>query len=265
LKPALEPITLARKPLEGTVAANVLKWHTGALNIDGFRVATTENLNGCAYAKDGSDRHDGAENWRYKREGGAGDFQQPEGRWPANLIHDGSEEVLVRFPESSGKGGDSGGAKGTREEVGKFGYSAAPIVRRNDSGSAARFFYCAKTSKTDRNEGLDDLPDAYMAASNQAQAQLKRGIIHEADSGVNTVKVAKNNHPTVKPTDLMRYLCRLITPPNGVILDPYMGSGSTGKAAMMENFQFIGIERDEKYFAICQERIHRAYVDSIDI
>jgi site-specific DNA-methyltransferase (adenine-specific) len=255
LKPALEPITLARKPLEGTVAANVLKWHTGAINVSGCRVGTEKVVTTNGKGFKGS--FEGGEN----NNGGA----VHEGRWPANLIHDGSDEVVGLFPVTTSGSGDKHGRKKSTFCASTDWEAFKGTSSGGDSGSAARFFYCAKTSKTDRNEGLDDLPDAYMAASNQAQAQLKRGIIHEADSGVNTVKVAKNNHPTVKPTDLMRYLCRLVTPPGGVVLDPYMGSGSTGKAAMIENFQFIGIERDEKYFAICQERIHRAYVDSIDI
>ena len=142
LKPALEPITVARKPLVGTVAENVLQHGTGAINVDGGRV-----------------------------EGG---------RWPANFIHDGSEEATDLLKDS------------------------------------ARFFYCAKTSKADRGE---------------------------------------NHHPTVKPTDLMRYLCRLVTPPNGIVLDPFNGSGSTGCAAVLERFQYIGIEREAEYIAISEKRI----------
>jgi len=145
LKPALEPITVARKPFKGTVAANVLEHGTGAINVDGCRVGTST------------------------------------GRWPANLIHDGSDE---------------------------------PCALLSD---AARFFYCAKASKADRGEG--------------------------------------NGHPTVKPTELMRYLCRLVTPPGGVVLDPFMGSGSTGKAAALEGFRFIGIEREAEYLEIARQRV----------
>jgi hypothetical protein len=145
LKPALEPITVARKPLTGTVAANVLEHGTGAINVDGCRVGGNS------------------------------------GRWPANLIHDGSDEPRALLSD------------------------------------AARFFYCAKASKADRGEG--------------------------------------NSHPTVKPTELMRYLCRLVTPPGGVLLDPFMGSGSTGKAAALEGFRFIGIEREAEYIEIARGRI----------
>lgn len=193
LKPAMEPITVARKPLTGTVAANVLEWGTGAINIDGCRVPTT--------ADDPS-----------------------AGRWPANLIHDGGEEVLAWFPRSvarpakavlaggvSGDGGKDGAVYSQSMNYGaRTGYADA-------ESSAARFFYCAKASKVDRGEG--------------------------------------NDHPTVKPTDLMRYLCRLVTPPGGKILDPWVGSGSTGKAAIPEGFEFVGIERDIESVETARRRI----------
>jgi DNA modification methylase len=182
LKPALEPITVARKPLIGTVAENVLQHGTGAINVDGCRVGT-----------DGGTKHNDGEKGTTKNCYGNGlfvEFGKPViglGRWPANFIHDGSEEVTDLL------------------------------------GSAARFFYCAKASKRDRDEG--------------------------------------NHHPTVKPTDLMRYLCRLVTPPDGLVLDPFMGSGSTGKAAVLEGFRFIGIEREAEYVAIAQARINHVTND----
>jgi site-specific DNA-methyltransferase (adenine-specific) len=236
LKPALEPITLARKPLKGTVAANVLKWHTGALNIDGCRVATTEKLGGgnTSATVDRTGKHEGwqrpwmqdADAVTAAAERSAASVARSEslGRWPANLIHDGSDEVLAGFPDTKSgtisphhqRTTDGGNGNTHGKMAGVLGASFG------DSGSAARFFYCAKTSKTDRS--------------------------------------TDNNHPTVKPTDLMRYLCRLITPPCGVILDPYMGSGSTGKAAMLEDFRFIGIERDPEYFRIAEERIQQSFI-----
>lgn len=127
--------------------------------------------------------------------------------------------------------------------------SCGTKIGHGDSGSAARFFYCAKTSKTDRNEGCESLPDKAWAHEG--------ACIPERDN--RPFNPSKNNHPTVKPTELMRYLCRLITPPGGVILDPFMGSGSTGKAAQKEGFSFIGIERDESYFKIAQQRILGSY------
>ncbi len=171
LKPALEPITVARKPLIGTVAENVLQHGTGAINVDGGRVGTEERIT----------------NWsgtaNYKVSDPKTGTTTATGRWPANFIHDGSEEATDLL------------------------------------GASARFFYCAKASKADRGE---------------------------------------NHHPTVKPTDLMRYLCRLVTPPSGIVLDPFMGSGSTGKAAMLEGFAFVGIEREAEYIDIAKARIQSA-------
>ena len=168
LKPALEPITVARKPLIGTVAENLLEHGTGALNVEGCRVG---------------------------------------GRWPANLIHDGSEEVVGLL---------------------------------ND---AARFFYCAKASAKDRDEGV---------------AGVAGGMSGRRDGSMGSITMRKNTHPTVKPTDLMRYLCRLVTPPSGTVLDPFAGSGSTGKAAALEGFRFIGIEREAEYVEIARARIKAA-------
>lgn len=197
LKPAHEPVVLARKPLgEKTLAANVLKHGTGAINVDGCRVATSDSLGGGMVSKgrpkasEGWDRpwmHD-PEVTEAKKAESAEKVKHAEGlgRFPANLIHDGSDEVLAGFP--------------------------------NDN---ARFFYCAKASKSDRGE--------------------------------------RNIHPTVKPTDLMAYLCRLVTPPGGVVLDPFTGSGSTGKAAIREGFKFIGIEREAEYLAIARARIEAAH------
>ena len=166
LKPALEPITVARKPLIGTVAENVLQHGTGAINVDGGRVGE---------------------------------------RWPANFIHDGSEEATDLL------------------------------------GASARFFYCAKASAKDRDEGVAGVAGV-------------AGVGALRDNGRQS-RPRKNTHPTVKPTDLMRYLCRLVTPPSGIVLDPFMGSGSTGKAAMLEGFAFVGIEREAEYIDIAEARI----------
>jgi site-specific DNA-methyltransferase (adenine-specific) len=187
LKPALEPITMARKPLTGTVAANVLEHGTGALNVDGCRVAADgenfDHLKGRPLMKINNRRTD-EESLNGAAQQAALAKLKDLGRWPANLIHDGSDEPCELL------------------------------------GDAARFFYCAKASKADRGEG--------------------------------------NLHPTVKPTELMRYLCRLVTPAGGVVLDPFMGSGSTGKAATLEGFLFIGIEREAEYLEIARQRIEKA-------
>jgi transcriptional regulator with XRE-family HTH domain len=249
LKPALEPITVARKPLIGTVAANVLEHGTGALNIDGCRVATNESQS----RPRGSFPHSD-DAWG---DGRPNEVSQTHaaGRWPANLIHDGSAEVLAMFPQSSAKNGvTQGEGKGGiwSESTGK---RAGPT--HGDAGSAARFFYCAKASKKDRDEGLENMPSVHRPNGNKWTDQDYRVSRGErppsAESGPR-----KNAHPTVKPTELMRYLCRLVTPAGGVTLDPFMGSGSTGKAALREGFRFIGIEREVKYFDIACRRIEDA-------
>lgn len=224
LKPAHEPICIARKPLIGTVAANVLKHGTGALNIDACRVGWP---NGIA-PEIGTPGWGGPSKKSTVAPGQHGSTvdrlpPNPDGRWPANVIHDGSEEVLSGFPDAPGQ---QGVAKNDGEATGNSVYRAMrnvtsrPEPRVESDKSAARFFYCAKASKADRGAG--------------------------------------NTHPTVKPTDLMQYLCRLVTPPGGVVLDPFMGSGSTGKAAMREGFRFIGIEREVQSFEIAKRRLSHA-------
>lgn len=221
LKPAHEPIAVARKPLVGTVAANLAAHGTGVLNIEACRVPITDQ---------------GAR--------AAGEFEQPIGRWPANLIHDGGAQALAAFPKAPGQLADASvdssarktqnvyGAmrRGRRDEPsadsengGPVGFKMRPGARRLDVGSAARFFYCAKAAKADRDDGL--------------------------------VAGERNTHPTVKPTELMRYLCRLVTPPGGLVLDPFTGSGSTGRAAVAEGMQFVGIELDPGHAALARRRI----------
>jgi DNA modification methylase len=231
LKPALEPITVARKPLEGTVAANVLAHGTGGLNIDATRIMPcSSDTNSIS-----------------------------QGRWPANLIHDGSEEVLAGFPQTT-----SGtilphhvARESQNRAMSGKNYARTGNTSIGDTGSAARFFYCAKASKKDRDEGLDGF-EAKVREAKFGSVQDARP--HTADGYEYHREPRRNNHPTVKPTDLMRYLCRLVTPLGGTVLDPFMGSGSTGKAARLEGFQFIGIERDADYFQIAQRRIAEAAV-----
>ena len=325
LKPALEPITMARKPLEGTVAANVLTHGTGGINVDGCRVGTD------VVGWSGAGGAGGVWNPTTCGLRKPGEARPASGRWPANLIHDGSDEVLGLFPSDK-------------------------------QGGASRFFYVAKASKKDRDEGLDSsrtvkhttglckeenmelaallqkatcestvkwgidesgasitglcLLDslsttltatskittsqicsllmlshtseftaganceterggslvANAVSSNQSQlntmsasqAESVLGVSHVVSKMLSSISdcanwiPATNFHATVKPTALMRYLCRLVTPPEGIVLDPFMGSGSTGKAAMLEGFQFIGIERDEAYFQIAKTRIKKS-------
>jgi site-specific DNA-methyltransferase (adenine-specific) len=257
LKPAHEPIVMARKPLsEKTVAANVLEHGTGALNIDGSRISSTENLNGGAYAKNGTERDDG---WGMQR-GGAGEYEQPQGRWPANVIHDGSDEVVDGFPDSKGNGSKGGGDGGIWTTGNKKQVSPGYV----DNGSAARFFYCAKANKRDRNEGLDGFAGKEIGGKGNGLARTCATCGASVLDGCQcpdrtfTNPTRANHHPTVKPVDLMRYLVKLITPPGGVVLDPFMGSGSTGKGAVIEGFNFVGIEQDADYLDIARARIQWA-------
>lgn len=197
LKPAFEPIILARKKLDGTVAANVKKYGTGGINIDGCRIATAAkddygrsatNAQGTIHA------HDGFSGKAFAIAERDGEYASPLGRWPANLVHDGSDEVLEHFPTTtSGKQ-----AKG---------------------GHAARFFYSAKVSKEERGD---------------------------------------STHPTMKPITLMRWLVKLVAPPGGIVLDPFMGSGSTGVAALAEGFDFMGIDKDPEAYQIAEKRVASA-------
>jgi len=268
LKPAHEPMVLARKPLEGTVANNVLTFGVGGLNIDGTRVGTT------------------VETWPASRSyapgqiqpGGKGKTQAtgdvPPGRFPANFIHDGSDEVVALFPDTGkstpSKGhfrnGNTVGDERTSTGAGLYGDGAwIAGSQHNDSGSAARFFYCAKASKRDRNEGLDGFEVKEIRGGGGRVADgydESTKDLKEAARKYGAVKSAKaNTHPTVKPTSLMQYLIRLVTPPNGIVLDPFMGSGSTGKACAYEGFDFIGIEQSAEYVAIAQARIDFALAD----
>jgi site-specific DNA-methyltransferase (adenine-specific) len=249
LKPALEPITVARKPLIGTVAENVLTWGTGGVNVDGCRVDASEGRP-LRESKAESSLHAFGEGLNGSRCAGV----TTQGRWPTNLIHDGSDEVVGLFP---GNRPSRGGAHFHSD-----GFAPAEVTNREigygDTGSAARFFYCAKASKADRDEGcegLDERPSQKMGDG------LKSMVGHPSGNNGNTStqdRKSRNYHPTVKPTDLMRYLCRLVTPPGGTVLDPFTGSGSTGKAAKLEGFSFIGIEREAEYVAIAQARINSA-------
>ena len=212
VSPSLDPMIMARKPFKGTVAANVLRHGTGGLNVDECRVGT-EDLSA---QWDRSWNQDGSfGNGKRASQG----KQAPPGRWPSNLIHDGSDEVVGLFPANAGA---SAPVKGTEASMASVGAvtgkrDRVPGAFHADTGSAARFFYTPKASTAER-----------------------QGV----------------THPTVKPLDLMAYLCRLITPPNGTILDPFMGSGTTIKAAMSEGFKAIGIERDPDYFAMAQQRLN---------
>jgi hypothetical protein len=237
LKPAHEPIVLARKPLDGTVANNVLTHGVGALNIDATRVGnetvTTTNGKGFAGSFEGGINNNGG--------------TQHVGRWPANFIHDGSDEVLELFPEAKGgaypaKRGQAVATSFASGQETEGGYRAM-----GDSGSAARFFYCAKASRTERNTGLDGLPaDKPVFGDHGGTYQ-----------GLSNSKLPQANfHPTVKPLALIHYLIKLVTPPGGTILDPFLGSGTTAVAATQLGHPWIGCELTPDYWPIIEARVN---------
>jgi len=243
LKPAHEPIVVARKPLIGTVANNVLTHRTGGLNIDASRVS------GEAVPINKLEEWSG---FGQKIEPAYEQTMNTQGRWPANVIHDGSDEVVELFPNSKGGAFPAKRGQAVNTSFASGQETEGGFRAMGDDGSAARFFYCAKANKKDRNEGLDGFEDV---ATHRYGAGIGEGLTPDA------LSIGKNHHPTVKPTDLMRYLCRLITPPNGNVLDPFMGSGSTGKAAIYEGFNFVGIEMTDEYLPIAKARIEFAFKD----
>jgi DNA modification methylase len=223
LKPAFEPVVVARKPLVGTVANNVLQFGTGGINVDACRVNPGEVIPGGGGLKGGAESRNAG--WqRPSHVNGAPTAEHVNGRWPANIIHDGSEEVLGVFPETGPGGFPQSRTSQKTNGIYQAGWSkeCSPGPARTDSGSAARFFYCAKADGTERGN---------------------------------------SKHPTVKPLDLMRYLIRLVTPPGGIVLDPFLGSGTTAEAALLENVRCIGTEKDTEhgYFADAIARVQRQF------
>jgi site-specific DNA-methyltransferase (adenine-specific) len=252
LKPAHEPIVMARKPLtEKSIAENVLKYGTGGINIDGSRVGTDDTRSKASLTALGQNSGWNAHN---NKEVIAG---SECGRFPANIIFD--EEAGQLLDEQSGPTSQGHWSKTKTTGFGEFGNGKSeykgvgPKDKNKDKGGASRFFYCPKASKKDRNEGLDAFEEK--VSTKQFMLGLS-GITHSDGSVIqNAAILNKNNHPTVKPTDLMRYLINLITPPNGTTLDPFMGSGSTGKAAVRCGVNFIGIEKEQEYMDIASARI----------
>ena len=261
LKPAHEPIVLARKPFPKgyTVAQNVLEFGVGGLNIDGTRVgATNRPLRVGDYKETDNNtfagRMDGSLMGGSKAEG-----TTSLGRFPANFIHDGSDEVLELFPSNvKGEIGRVGRSSAGEYEVSNFKMGVVTETGLRDSGSAARFFYCAKTSKRDRNEGLEGFEVKQVTGGGGGVGNYLDDVNSASGKYGSEKAPSSNNHPTVKPTDLMRYLCRLVTPVNGTVLDPFMGSGSTGKGAVLEGFDFIGCEMEPEYLEIARARIEFA-------
>ena len=278
LKPAYEPIIVARKPPIGSLVDNVLCYGVGGINIDECRIPLEENY---VYKETNRQNRNGI---FAEESAGTGSFinsknhiasASPDGRFPANIIltYDETdiEEVCSGFPQSKGANSQNNYSNGSIYRGQSLQESSTKLEGfrewYNDDGSAARYFYCAKASKKDRNDGCDELPTKLFGLSNQAKAEINRGNENFsgneqlATNALNKVQHTKNNHPCVKPTELVQYLIRLVTPNGGTILDPFNGSGSTGKAAMFENkernkgYKYIGIELDEDYLKISKARI----------
>ncbi|MEG5564330.1 site-specific DNA-methyltransferase [Enterobacter ludwigii] len=255
LKPAHEPIVMARKPFKKTVSANMADHGTGAININACRIPTDEALNGGAGGLL-SHQRDGTEP--------VADYEQaPDGRWPANIIHDGSDDVVSAFPDAKGQqgaltGNEPSSKMGAANCYGKMDRRHESTPRIDGSKSAARFFYCAKVKPKERDEGLERF--IATSASDMTGGRKEGSVgINDPRAGAGRTSGAKNNHPTVKPIALMSYLCRLITPPGGTVLDPWMGSGSTGRAAIEEGFNFIGIDLNPDYVTIASARIAHSF------
>ena len=284
LKPAHEPLVLARKPIsENSVVDNVLKHRTGGINIDDCRVEGNDAkypdsnpvMNSGKYAQnenakrkivvrktrtDDSVFNNG--NSSFRAEGTLYADADPRGRFPSNVMHDGSDVVKDIFPNTK-----SSNVSRERKAGTEFGQSSGWNKHNNvdsglmpaygDDGSASRYFYCAKTSKAEKNQGLNNFP----IKNKKGGGGTSNNVWYEDDVNSASGKFgsekapSKNVHPTVKPIKLMKYLCRLITPKGGTVLDPFMGSGSTGMAAKEENFEFVGIEKEEEYFNIATARI----------
>ena len=237
LKPAHEPICMARKPLIGTVANNVLAHGTGGINIDACRVGADVAGWGGGASKlfdGGLGRHDA-------------EARPVHGRWPANLVHDGSDAVLACFPDTKSSEGLRKGGTNKTKSVYNLRIVSTDSYCPGGEGNASRYFYCAKASPADRNEGCENLPSAPYSHDGRTAPH--------STAHLRTDLLSQNYHPTVKPTALMSYLVRLVTPAGGTVLDPFMGSGSTGKAALLEGFNFVGIDLDEGYVKIANARM----------
>ena len=259
LKPAVEYIVLARKPLDGTIVQNVLRHGVGGLNIDACRVVI-DDADVSGFRKGTYVEHNAVrsgvdvkvEGSQYRKD------QHPQGRWPANLIHDGSDEAVAGFPQTqSGRSKQEHAAYAGESVTGLLRGRSSPENQYDDSGSSARYFYCAKASRAEREEGLEAL-ESVTGAEAVGREEGAAGTKSPRAGAGRTRAQVRNDHPTVKPLALMRYLVRLITPPDGVILDPFCGSGSTLVAAIQEGMRPVGIDIDEKYCQIAWERVLHA-------
>ena len=280
LKPANEPIVLARKPLEKglSIAENVLKWGTGAINIDATRIGFKNEEDFKESTQ--KNQHEDFGTKPMINNNVYGDYSmiepknyKPSGRFPSNFImshHEDCEDSdcvndcpIKILDQQSGTLNEQGISKSDNKSgwqknyVGGNGVNAVQRKLYLDKGGASRFFYVAKASQWERNYGLDEFEEKHIAWSNQAKAELKRGNNDFADEVkmFNKIKLRKNIHPTIKPISLMQYLIRLVTQPNGIVLDAYAGSGTTGIACKIDGFNFIGLEISQEYTDIANQRI----------
>jgi len=255
LKPALEPITVARKPLEKglTVAENVLKWGTGGINIDGCRVEGKKEWGSghINFAQKHAERNELAEQESFNRK-----ERENEGRFPANLIHDGSDEVVGLFPNTKSGNLNSGHKRGDGTGNSFMGGGGTVVGNYGgDSGSASRFFYCAKASKSERNMGCEELEDKVLYEADNNHGNLGHFLVKKAGGDIGDKIVRKNNHPTVKPIALMEYLVKLVSRESALVLDSFAGSGSTGLACQNLSRNYILIEREKEYCDIAEHRL----------
>lgn len=266
LKPAYEPIIVARKPFKTSVAENIMQYGVGGINIDECRIETEETGKRTPGYKKPQSRMDTKSEWNKSSLGIRREVNTMQGRFPANVIHDGSEEAIKDMPNTKG-----GSPINFNKVEKQFCFSDTTEDKTtgiydgfNDDGSASRYFYTAKASRKDRDEGLDMFESKYTASAEFRPNHMEKALEGEDGNPYGRWKPVKNIHPTVKNVELMQYLVRLVTPKNGTILDCFMGSGSTGKATMFENrernanYKFIGIELTEEYLPICEARIDYA-------
>ena len=291
LKPAHEPVVMARKPLsEKSIVDNVLKHGTGGINIDASRIegdvkhpdsnpdfrdqgkkskeaigidklsfgqvtgAKRKKTQRKPRSKEGVWTED---NSGMKAAGSEFADADPRGRFPANVMHDGSDAVQEIFPDTKGCQPHKITSNIEKHEGwGSITQKSGEMVGYEGEGSASRYFYCPKVSRNERNRGLESMEEKIHDTEDCTNLpSIRTNSVNTSSGKQRTVNPTKNNHPTVKPVELMKYLCRLVTPKGGTVLDPFMGSGSTGIAAKDEGFDFIGIEMEEEYFNIASSRI----------
>lgn len=248
LKPGQEPIALARKPLAGTIAANVLEYGTAGVNIDGCRIETDDTR--------AEANNNGTNGWNT----GSGVVAGSEaGRHPANVLLDEDAAELLDAQTGALKAGKAvrrNGVSGGATSISRPKPVGTPDLGYADSGGASRFFYVAKTSAKEREAGLEAFTTQTAGELTGGRVEGSAGLSSPRAGAGRTTKTGRaNTHPTVKPIALMRYLVRLVTPPGGVVLDPYAGSGSTGAAAVLEGLRFVGCELEAEYVKIAEARI----------